>query len=411
MSNNSTHPFRPSSFQALRISDHVYWVGAIDWALRDFHGYSTSRGSTYNAFLVLGKKAILVDTVKAPYYDEMMARIASVIDPKSIDIVISNHAEMDHSGCLPSVVHRVKPEQVYASTNGVKILADHFHDIGQLTSVKDGEVQELGGLHFTFYETRMLHWPDSMFSYLAEDDVLFSNDAFGMHLATAERFDDQVDDGILEYEARTYFANILLPYSTLITKLLAKVTQLGLAPKIIATDHGPLWRTGIGKILGWYGEWAAQRRSNKALVVYDTMWGSTAKMASILCEGLIAGGAQVKELPLNAFHRSEIATEMLDAGALLVGSPTLNNFLFPTVADVLTYLRGLRPQGLLGAAFGSYGWGGEAVAQVAEILTSMKVEMVGDIKLKFVPDQAGLAQCFDLGIAVAERLQAAVAAR
>jgi len=394
---------------AVQVSEHVYWVGAIDWGLRDFHGYSTDRGSTYNAYLVLGEKITLIDTVKAPFQEEMLARIASLIDPSRIDFIISNHAEMDHSGCLPALIELVKPEKVFASTNGVKILEEHFHCGHELVAVKDGETHTLGDLDFTFYETRMLHWPDSMFSYLVHDGVLFSNDAFGMHLATAERFDDQVDDAILEYEARTYFANILLPYSSLITKLLAKVAEIGLSPKIIATDHGPIWRTNLGKVLRWYGDWAAQQRTNKAVIVYDTMWGSTAKMAQAISEGLLAGGAQVKEMPLNAVHRSEVATEILDAGALLVGSPTLNNNLFPTVADILTYLKGLRPQGLVGAAFGSYGWGGEAVGQVKEMLTAMKVDVVGDLKLKFVPNNAALAQCYELGLAVAERLKSGVA--
>lgn len=391
-------------FQAVKVSEHVYWVGAVDWGLRDFHGYATHRGSTYNAFLILGDKVTLVDTVKAPFQAELLARIASVIDPARIDYIISNHAEMDHSGCLPQLIEVAKPEKVFASPNGVKVLAEHFHTGCELTSVKDGETLELGGLHLSFIETRMLHWPDSMFSYLVEDGVLFSNDAFGMHLATAELFDDQVDPSVLEYEGKTYFANILLPYSALVTKLLAKVGAMNLPLKLIATDHGPLWRSDIPGILGRYGQWAAQQRSNKAVIVYDTMWGSTAKMACAIGEGLRAGGAQVKVLPLSGSSRSDVATEMLDAGALLVGSPTLNNNMFPTVADVLTYLKGLRPQGLVAAAFGSYGWGGEAVGQVKEVLTAMKADVVGELKIKFVPAAGALAQCYALGTEVAAHL-------
>ncbi|HEY3379996.1 MAG TPA: FprA family A-type flavoprotein [Armatimonadota bacterium] len=396
-----------SPYHAVRVSEHVYWVGAIDWSLRDFHGYATQRGTTYNAFLVLGEKITLIDTVKAPFKDELLARIASVIDPARIDYIISNHAEMDHSGCLPALIAELKPEKVYASPNGVKALTEHFHlTPDTVTAISDGETLALGELHFTFLETRMLHWPDSMFTYLVEDGVLFSNDAFGMHLATTERFDDEIDPSILEYEAKTYFANILLPYASLITKLLAKVGGLGLTLNAIATDHGPVWRSDIHGALARYGVWAAQQRSTKAVIVYDTMWESTAKMARAISEGLLEGGATVKFLPLNSSHRSDVATEMLDAGALLVGSPTMNNNLFPTVADVLTYLKGLRPQGLVGAAFGSYGWGGEAVKQIEEILSAMHVELVGDLKVKYVPDAAALAQCHALGLAVAERLTA-----
>lgn len=403
---NSTRDTYPANtpFHAVKISDHVYWVGAIDWGLRDFHGYSTHRGSTYNAFLVMGEKITLIDTVKAPFQDELLARIASVVDPSRIDYIISNHAEMDHSGCLPQIIDLVKPEKVFTSPNGVKVLSDHFRLSKELTAVKDGESIDLGGLTFSFVETRMLHWPDSMFSYLAEDGVLFSNDAFGMHLATAERFDDEIDPEVLDYEAKTYFANILLPYSSLITKLLAKVGEMNLPIKAIATDHGPVWRKDIAGILDRYGKWAAQRRSNKAIIVYDTMWQSTAKMARAIGEGLTAGGAHVKIMPINGSHRSDVATELLDAGALLVGSPTMNNNLYPTVADVMTYVKGLRPQNLIGAAFGSYGWGGEAVNQLKEILTAMKVDIVGDLKIKFVPDAEALENCYALGKSVAERL-------
>jgi flavorubredoxin len=391
-------------YQAVRISEHIYWVGAIDWGLRDFHGYSTHRGSTYNAFLVMGEKITLIDTVKAPFRDELLSRIASITDPRNIDYIISNHAEMDHSGALPAVIDAVKPEKVFASSNGVKILSDHFHTGHELTAVKDGETLILGGLNFSFLETRMLHWPDSMFTYLQEDGVLFSNDAFGMHLATAERFDDEVDSRIMDYEARAYFANILLPYSSLVTKLLNKVGSMSLALNMIAPDHGPIWRSDVTGVLERYNAWAAQRRTDTAILVFDTMWGSTATMARAIADGVVAGGAHAKLMPLSGTHRSDVATELLDAGALLVGSPTINNGIFPTVADVLTYIKGLRPQGLLSVAFGSYGWGGEAVNQVKEILSTMKTELVGDYKVKFVPDTAALEQCFALGKSVAERL-------
>ena len=393
-----------SPFHAVRVSEHVYWVGAVDWGLRDFHGYSTPRGTTYNAYLVLGEKVTLIDTVKAPFREELLARIASVIDPSKIDYIISNHTEMDHSGCLPEIIAAVNPEKVFASTNGVKGLAEHFQVDRDIIAVKDGETLSLGDLQIAFVETRMLHWPDSMFSYLLEDGVLFSSDAFGMHLASSERFDDAQAPDILEFEAKTYFSNILLPYAALITKLLAKVGGLHLTLNAIAPDHGPIWRKDIQGILHRYRQWAEQQRNNKAIIVYDTMWKSTTKMARAISEGLTDGGARVQLMPLEGSHRSDVATEVLDAGALLVGSPTLNNNLLPRIADVLTYLKGLRPRGLAGAAFGSYGWGGEAVGQIKEILTAMQVDVVADLKLKFVPDQAALAQCYELGIAVAERI-------
>jgi flavorubredoxin len=395
------------AFKAVKVTDHVYWVGAIDWGIRDFHGYLTDRGTTYNAFLVLGDKITLIDTVKPPFLQELLGRISSVVDPKDIDYVVSNHAEMDHSGSLVEVVKAVQPEKVFASSMGSKALKEHFQLDREIEAVKDGESLSLGNLSLTFLETRMLHWPDNMFSYLAEEKLLFSQDAFGMHLATSERFADEIDESILQYEGAKYFANILLPMSALVTKLLQKVSELNLPIDIIACDHGPIWRQDLDKIISWYGDWAQQKPTNKAVVAFDTMWFSTAKMAEAIAEGLMAGGAQPKLMPLKSNHRSNVATEILDAGALLVGSPTLNNNMYPTVADLLTYLKGLKPKNLVGAAFGSYGWSGEAVGQVRGMMEEMKIEMVGEgLRIKFVPDDNALSQCHDLGLRVAGRVKA-----
>lgn len=391
-------------FSALKVTDHVYWVGAVDWALRDFHGYATERGTTYNAFLIMADKITLVDTVKAPFRDEMMSRIASVVDPTRIDYLISDHSEMDHSGCLPDVIERVKPEKVFASANGVKALEAHFHRNLPITAVEDGECLSLGNLSMTFLETRMLHWPDSMFSYLAEDGVLFSQDGFGMHLASSQRFADEIDDGILEYEAAKYFANILLPFSPMARMALEKVAGVNFS--MIAPDHGPIWRRNLDKIIGLYRQWIAQKPTAKAVIVYDTMWESTDAMAKAIEEGLIEEGIQVRSMRLRENHRSNVATEVLDAGALIVGSPTLNNNLFPTVAEVLSYLKGLKRKNLIGAVFGSYGWSGEAVDQIKEILTGMKVPLVGEpINVQYVPDKAALMKCRDLGRLVAQKIK------
>jgi flavorubredoxin len=392
--------------KAVKVSDKVYWVGAVDWAVRDFHGYLTSRGTTYNAFLILADKITLVDTVKAPFRDEMLACIGSVVDPGSISYIISNHTEMDHSGCLPEIIDVVKPEKVFASVNGVKAIADHFHMDREIVAVKDGEALSLGNMNVTFVETKMLHWPDSMFTYLADEKLVFSSDAFGMHLASSERFADELDDSVLEHEAAKYYANILLPLSPLVTKLLEKVGGLGIEIDTIAPDHGPIWRQEINRPLERYAKWAAQKPTNKAVVVYDTMWESTAAMARAIGEGLTAGGTVTRLMPLRSCHRSDVATEMLDAGALLVGSPTMNNNMFPTVADALTYLKGLKPRNIVGAAFGSYGWSGEAVKHMTEMLTAMKIELVGEaVSVRYVPDSDALEKCRSLGEQVAERLR------
>lgn len=391
--------------KAVPVTDNVYWVGAVDWSIRDFHGYLTSRGTTYNAYLVVADKITLVDTVKKPFYDEMLARISSVVDPARIDIVVSNHAEMDHSGCLPELLQLAQPEKVYCSNMGARILPKHFSLPCELTPVKEGETLDLGGEPFTFLETKLLHWPDSMFSYLPNQKLLFSQDAFGMHLASSDRFDADVDDYVLKEEAAKYYANILTPFSPLVQKLLGKVKELNLPLDVICPDHGPIWREGVSKILGLYDEWSQLLPTRKAVIVYDTMWHSTAEMAAAYGDGLHDGGACVKVLPLNSTHRSDIATELLDAGALLIGSPTINGNLFPTVADILSYLRGLKRRNLVGTCFGSYGWSGEAVGQVAEAMTEMKVEMIGEpVKCNWVPDAEVLAKCYEAGLAVAEAL-------
>ena len=393
------------AFEAVKVTETVYWVGAIDWNVRDFHGYSTSRGTTYNAYLVLADKVTLVDTVKAPFREELLARISSVIDPGKIDYIISNHAEMDHSGCLPEMIETVKPEKVFASPMGVKALGDHFHLNLDITEVKDGDKIDLGGRTITFLETRMLHWPDSMVSYLHEEKLLFSQDGFGMHLASSERFDDELPLPLLEHEAKKYFANILLPFSRQALKVLDRLGEAKLEFDIVAPDHGPIWRKNQSRILELYRTWAEQKRGAKAVIVYDTMWGSTEKMAKAIADGLTAGGTSVRVMKLRAAHRSDIATEMLDAGALIVGSPTINNNIFPTVADLFVYLKGLKPIGLIGAAFGSYGWSGESVKQVEELLSGMKVEIAAEAhRVKYVPTGEMLATCRKLGEAIAEKL-------
>ena len=387
-----------NTFKAVQVTEDVWWVGAIDWNIRDFHGYRTGRGSTYNAYLVLADKITLIDTVKAPFREEMMERIASVVDPGKIEYIVSNHSEMDHSGSLPQVIAAVNPKKVFASVVGAKTLAELFPNPGEITPVKDGETFSLGNRTLTFLETRMLHWPDSMFTYLNEEQLLFSQDAFGMHYASLERFADGCDPAVLAYEAATYYANILLPYSPQVLKLIEKVKSAKLSFKIIAPDHGPIWRKETDGIIGRYARWAAQKPEGRAVVVYATMWHSTERMARAISEGLAEGGLRVKVMSMDEVHRSDVMYELLCAGAVAVGSPTLNNHMLPNMADILTYMRGLKPRNMIAAAFGSYGWSGEAVREIEEVLTEMKLEKTGEgIRVKNVPDAEALSRCYDLG--------------
>jgi flavorubredoxin len=392
-------------YSAIKVTDNVYWVGAIDWTIRDFHGYTTPRGSTYNAYLVMADDITLIDTVKAPFKDEMLSRIKSVVDPSKIKYIISNHSEMDHSGCLNEIIDFIKPEKVFASTTGVKTLKELFHDQHEIIALKDGDKLSLGNMELTFMETRMIHWPDSMFTYLAADELLFSQDAFGMHLASFERFADEIPAATLEYEGATYYANIVLPYSPIVLKALDKIAASGLKIKIIAPDHGPIWRKDIGRIIELYKQWALQKPTAKAVVVYATMWHSTEKMAEAISESLAQAGVRVKLLSMNETHRSEVVYEVLDAGALIVGSPTLNNNILPQMADVMTYLKGLKPANLIGAAFGSYGWSGESVKHLEATLKEMKVEIAAEsISVKHVPDSDVLEKCHEMGKTIAAQL-------
>jgi flavorubredoxin len=382
----------------VEIAKDVYDVGVNDWNIRDFHGYSTDQGTSYNAFLIVDDKTVLIDTVKKEFSDQLIDNISKIIDPKKIDYVISNHTEMDHSGGLARVMHKVgEGKPLYCSKMGAKNLARHFPQKWNYHAVETGEELSLGSRTLTFLETRMLHWPDSMFTYLKEDKILFSSDAFGQHYAGHERFDDQIGQEIMLY-AKKYFANILLLYSPLILKLLDKVAELGLEIDIICPDHGIIWRKDPGKIIGAYAKWSKQEPEKKALVVYDTMWHSTETMANLIAAGIAAEGVAARPIHIRSSHRSEIMTEVLDAGAVIVGSPTINNQLFPTVSDFLTYMKGLKPQNKIGAAFGSYGWSGESVKLINKELEAMKFDVIDPgIRIQYVPDQDGKDTCFELG--------------
>ncbi|MBL7175464.1 MAG: FprA family A-type flavoprotein [Desulfobacteraceae bacterium] len=389
----------------LEIAKGIFSVGAIDWNIRDFHGYSTKQGSTYNAYLIMDEKITLIDTVKKEFVDELIHNISQIVDPKKIDYVISNHTEMDHSGGLARVLHRIGEDKpLYCSKVGHKNLSLHFPRKWNYQPVENGGELSLGKRTLTFMETRMLHWPDSMFTYAKEDKILFSSDAFGQHYAGLERFDDQVGDAIMPH-AKKYFANILLLYSPLILKLVDKVTEMGLALDMVCPDHGIIWRKDPSKIISAYVEWSQQKPKRKALVIYDTMWHSTEIMANAIVDALGQEGVDAGPMHLRSFHRSDVITEVLDAGAIIVGSPTLNNGLFPTVSDFLTYMKGLRPKNKIGAAFGSYGWSAESIKLINQKLEEMKFNIIDPgLKIQYVPNEEGIKACYELGRKIAKAL-------
>lgn len=392
----------------VKLTENVYWVGAIDWDVRDFHGYSTNRGTTYNAYLIMDEKITLIDTVKKSLKNDMLARIREIVDPKDIDYIVVNHVEMDHSGSLPEMVEMIQPEKIICSKMGEKALLQHFHhEDWPYQIAKPGEDVSLGAKTLAFLETRMLHWPDSMFTYIVEDKILFSSDAFGEHLGTSERFDDEVDQAILLEELTKYYANILTLYSPLVKKLIAKVREMNLDIKMIAPDHGVIWRTNPGMALEAYDKWSQGKGDGNALVVYDTMWHSTEEMAKRVGAGLQDEGISYQLLNLRYNHRSDVMREVLNASAVILGCSTLNNGLLPRMAGFLMYMRGLRPQNKIGAAFGSFGWSGEAVKLLNEAMTAMKFDIVDDgLKVKYVPEDTDFDQCIELGRKVGRALKA-----
>ena len=377
---------------AIEISPKVWWVGGIDWNERLFHGYTTERGITYNAYLIMDEKITLIDTCKATFADELVQRISQVVDPAKIDVVITNHVEMDHSGSLP-VIHKIAPNaEIYASAGaGVNELRAHFGI--EATPVKTGDTLCIGERTLSFVTTPMVHWPDNMVTYSDLDKILFSNDAFGQHFATTKRFDDENDMCEVMKQAKKYYANIVWPYGMQAGRALAAVK--GLELKMIAPSHGCIWRSHIDEIIAKYEEWTTYQTQEKAVVVFDSMWHSTESMAREICDAFIAEGISAQLIDVKSTHISDIMLYMCDAKYVAVGSPTLNSNMLPTVASFLTYMRGLSPKNeqRIGLAFGSYGWAPLGPKQVYAELENAKFQLpVPVVAQQWVPSEENLAE-------------------
>ena len=369
----------------IKIKEGIYWVGGIDWDLRNFHGYVTQSGSTYNSYLIIDEKITLIDNVKYYLAEELIKRITQLIDPSKIDYIIQNHIEMDHSGSILHIKKLCPNAKIFASPKGVEALLKHFKIDGELLTVKSGDVLKLGTRSLHFVQTPMVHWPDNMASYCPEEKILFSNDAFGQHIASSERFDEEYPFNIMMHEAGKYYANIVLPYGTQVQKALEVVGDLDI--EIICPSHGLIWRSQIPEIIKEYKKWSANEVDEKAVIIYDTMWKSTEKIAHKIQEAFEEINYITRMFNLQHNHISDVMTEILTAKYICVGSPTLNNNILPTVAAFLTYLKGLAPKNRIGLAFGSYGWGGQSVGIVENILRECGFEMLEQIKLQYVPDE------------------------
>lgn len=388
----------------VELKQGIYWVGAIDWNIRDFHGYSTHKGSSYNAYLVVGEKTALVDTVKAPFFTEMMERIKEIIPLEKIDYLIVNHVEMDHSGSLPQLKQALPNVEVLCSPRAEGELKLHYGGNIPLRVVKTGDILDLGAKTLTFVEVPMVHWPDSMVTYVKEAKVLLPNDAFGQHIASTERFDDELGWEAIRPEAQKYYANIVMPYGPQVLKALEALQ--GIEIEVIGPSHGVIWRKYIREISATYARWAKGETEKKALVVYDTMWGSTELMAKAILKGLVEEGVPAKVYRLGVSDKSDIVQEVLEARGLALGSPTLNNGLFPSVAEFSTYIKGLRPKGRIAAVFGSYGWGkGLTTKALTADLQTAGMEVMEELQVQFVPRKDDLQHGEELGRRLAARIK------
>ncbi len=388
----------------ITLKQGIHWVGAVDWNIRNFHGYITHRGTTYNAYLIMDEKVALVDTVKEPFFQEMMGHIREIVDPRKIDYLVSNHTEPDHSGAITKALGKMEGAELIASDMGVKGLRRYYGEDLKCTSIRDKPTIDLGKRTLQFVPVPMVHWPDSMVTYVPEEKLLLSNDAFGQHFATSKRFDDEVDQAVLMQEAATYYANIVMPLWMSVNRAFKALE--GVEIDMIAPSHGVIWRSNPGMILEAYKRWVEGASKPKAVVVYDTMWGSTERVAKALAEGLISEGVEVQLRRLNETHNSDVITDLLEARAILVGSPTLNNGLFPTVASFLSYMKGLKPKHKIGAAFGSYGWGGGAKRAAEAELKAAGVELVeSDLDFQYRPTDAELQRAITFGREIAKKVK------
>ncbi|WP_031481630.1 FprA family A-type flavoprotein [Maridesulfovibrio frigidus] len=394
----------------VEIKDGIHWVGAVDWNCRNFHGYAlSSKGTTYNAFVIDDEKKVLIDTVPAAFESQFLCSVANVTELEKIDYIVVNHLEPDHSGCLARMVELCKPEKIFISPMGAKALKTFFDcEDWPIVVANSGDEISIGKNTLRFYETKMLHWPDNMFTFIPEAKMLVSSDAFGQNWATSERFVDEVSKEKVSDLMAQYYANIVNPYSAKVIKTLEFFGELNLDIDMLCPDHGLMFRgEDVGFALGKYADYAAQKTTNKAVIVYDTMWKSTEKMANAIASGIADEGVSVRMMNVKANHHSDIMSEVFDAGAVILGSPTHNNGILPGMADVLTYMKGLRPQNKIGACFGSFGWSGECVKILRGWLETMNMEIMDpNIKVKNRPNHKSFEECYELGREIAKAVKA-----
>lgn len=381
-----------------KISEHVTWVGKVDWELKSFHGneLSTKRGSSYNSYLIRDKKTALIDTVWQPYDAEFVARLSEEINLHDIDYIVMNHNEIDHSGALPELMREIPDTPIYCTKKGEAIIRGHYHKDWNFVNVKTGDTLSLGDTSLTFVEAPMLHWPDTMFTYMSGDNILFSNDGFGQHFATESLYNDAVNQDELYYEAEKYYANILNLYSSFATKKINEILAMNLPLDMIAPSHGVIWKNNPAQIVKKYLAWADAYQENRITIVYDTMWNSTRTMAESIGAGIEKADPDVKVKLMNAAKddKNDILTEIFRSKAVLVGSPTINYGFSYAIGGLLEMIKGLKFKGKKAAAFGSYGWSGDAPKQISDKLAEAGFEIVAEpYKALWVPDEKAIEAC------------------
>lgn len=389
----------------------VYWVGVADWELRRFEGHelSTHRGSTYNSYLILDEKIVLVDTVWDPFQERLLENIREIIDPAKIDIIVTNHSEVDHAGSLPAVIRHAQHAELVVSKRGAESVEGHFHQPWKFRPVKTGDRISIGKNELVFIETPMMHWPDSMFTYLTGHNILMPNDAFGQHYSSEYRFNDQVNKEELYEEALKYYVNILTPYSDVILKKIDEVLSLGLPVDMIAPSHGVIWRDNPLQIINAYREWAQQKADAQAVILYDSMWHATRRMAESIGDGLADAGVNYKIVNVAVTDRNDSLVDVFRSKCIIIGSPTFNNRVLPTIAPMLEDIRGLRFKNKIGAAFGSYGWSGESVRIIEDHFGQCSIPLARPgIKCKWQPGKENLAACRVFGKELGEITKKAV---
>jgi len=397
--------------EPLEIMPDIFWVGAVDWNARHFHGqsYTIHRGTSYNSYLIRDEQLTLVDTVHAPFARELLDNIRRVADPASIANVVVNHIENDHSGALPAIMRLAPRARIWCTQKAKEGLMNIYRGEAEwdFHVVKTGDTLALGKRSLTFIEAPMLHWPDSMFSYCAEEALLLPNDAFGQHLASAARFADEVDEAVLMEEAAKYYANILMPFGELVRRKISEVQAMNVPIRMIAPSHGVIWRTDPGKIIKAYQEWADAAGGPAVGIVYDTMYDATGEMARAILDGVVKSGASVRFFgQMSQNDHSDLIKDLLAVKALIVGSPTVHRDYLPTMSPFLEEVRNLKPRNKIGAAFGSFGWSGEAVRNLEARLKEAGITLVSEgIRVHYRPTAQELAHCFALGHRVGELVQ------